>query len=160
MEKTQIASAIGLAFIKIHNSQPTGYRRARITLQSGENTIPAENISIEQLENLEKDPRLAVSRIAQASEDTATTPNMEPGSICTSVEGVEIDLAGVDPELHPFIGVMAIEQFTKKPSVEQLTISISDDENGETVTGELKPSAAQRDAAWQVYQSALKNVEQ
>ncbi|WP_010604400.1 HI1506-related protein [Pseudoalteromonas maricaloris] len=143
--------------VRIISQQPDGYRRASITLKRGVNE---HRVTEHQLEGLKKDPRLAVSRIAQASEDTTTTPNMEPGSICTSVEGVEIDLAGVDPELHPFIGVMAIEQFTKKPSVEQLSISISDDENGETVTGELKPTAAQRDAAWQVYQSALKNVEQ
>lgn len=156
MQKNQITHALGMAFILVVSSQPSGYRRAGLRLENGENKLPAEQITTEQLETLEADPRLAVSLIAQASEETTSTPNVVTGNICTTVDGIELDLEGVDEALHPFIGVMAIEQFEKKPTVEQLAISISDTENGEKVTGELKPTAAQRDAAWNVYQAAIK----
>ncbi|MDK1288495.1 HI1506-related protein [Pseudoalteromonas umbrosa] len=139
----------------ITSPQPTGYRRANITLSQGINNL---SVTSAQLEILKTDPRLAVQKLP-TQENPISESALGAGNLHPVDGGFEVDLAGVPEELHPFVAVMIVERFEDKPTVEQLTIDISDDVNGEKITGKHKPTAAQRDAAWKLYQAAKARAE-
>ncbi|MDK2598659.1 HI1506-related protein [Pseudoalteromonas obscura] len=140
----------------ITSPQPTGYRRANLTLSQGINNL---SVTSAQLEILKTDPRLAVQELP-TQENPISESALVAGSLHQPVDGdFQVDLAGVPEELHPFVAVMMVERFEDKPTVDQLTIDVSDDVNGEKVTGKHKPTAAQRDAAWKLYQEASARAE-
>ncbi|WP_417345705.1 HI1506-related protein [Ferrimonas sp.] len=131
----------------------SGYRRAGLAFQKGENHLEAAQLSQAQLAAIEGDHRLS---IAQADPEGPVVEN-RLGDGLDSAEGLNLALVE-DELLRPFVAV--IDQLArsgeltegKKPKVDELAFETEDDQ-GKAI--KVKPTAAQRDAAWEVYQQLI-----
>jgi len=153
--------------LSIKNHRHTGYRRAGLVWQHGENKIDADELSLVQLAAIEADP---VLELLKSAEDTAETDPashsdaqgaVDALSLGSPLEGQTFELMipdSVPEELHVWIQVIETVEASGeltlgedgKPTCESLTITLPE---GETVT----PLEEQRDAAWQAYQSIVGN---
>lgn len=70
---------------------------------------------------------------------------------------ISIKLDGIDEALAPFVVALAVEAPTEKPNVDEIKVQIFDD-NGKTKN--LKPSAEERDKAWNFYQQQINQAKQ
>lgn len=118
-----------LLAVVIASSMATGYRRAGVALEQGENTL---EVTEEQYQQLGADPRLAVSLLSEL--DDVTPP--ETDDKIEALVAVLTDLGQAKP-------------FDKKPTVDELKFVIAG--------VEVKPTAAERDTAWELYQTQLDN---
>ncbi|MCK8129944.1 HI1506-related protein [Pseudoalteromonas sp. 2CM39R] len=146
-----------LAAIIVHCTQPTGYRRGGISLTSGKQTLSAEQLTQEQLEAIENDPRLSVQAVPLDA-STAQNPQLDADNVGANLDApklyAQVDYTQAPIELQPVIALMIDAQMELKPVVEQVAYEAPGENEGEVV--KIKVSAAQRDDAWQWLQEAAK----
>lgn len=126
------------------------YLRAGFKLSPGRNVLRAEDVSEKQLKKLKADPHIKV-QMSQADKNFDSQPNLDTGSLANAVK-LDIDCTDIAESLHPLIAILLDERPDKKPTVDDMKFEFNN-EAGETKT--VKPSAADRDAAWEIYQDAL-----
>ncbi|GAA61821.1 hypothetical protein P20652_3710 [Pseudoalteromonas sp. BSi20652] len=146
-----------LASIIVHCTQPTGYRRGGIAHTSGKNTIDAIELTQEQLEAIENDPRLSVQAVPLDA-STAQNPQLDADNLGANLDApklyTQVDYTQAPIELQPVIALMIDAQMELKPVVEQVAYEAPGETEGEVV--KVKVPAAQRDEAWQWLQNAAK----
>ena len=158
MAKLNLLTAI------IISAMHTGYRRANIAFDKGENTVEVDE---SQLALIEQDSNLLVQS-AEPIEPTThnqTQGNMDNdpmGDGVTSEDEIHLDDALFDnapPELmHFIISLHLLNQeapLTKAPKCDELECEFVDEDNKSKM---VKPSAVQRDAAWTWYQENVINI--
>ncbi|GEM_PF-3423645 len=126
------------------------YMRAGFKFLPGKNHLRAEEVSEEQLKKLKADPHLKV-QMPEANQASEKKTDLDAGNLAKSVE-LDIELADVAEHLHPLIAILLDERPEKKPTVDDMKFEF-DNDAGESQ--EVKPSAADRDAAWAIYQDEL-----
>jgi len=128
--------------IIVKNAAHTGYRRAGLALQEGENRFDKANITDAQLAQLKADPRLAVI-VEQAQ---ASASGHASGAVDGGGNGNALSIAEAIMQLDPNNEA----HFTKsgKPEVKALSALL-----GGTV------SAAERDEVWDAMQDATEKNE-
>ena len=145
-----------LAAIIVHCTQPTGYRRGGISLTSGKQTLPAEQLTQEQLEAIENDPRLSVQAVPLDA-STAQNPQLDANNMGADLDNpllyANVDYTQAPTELQPVIALMIDAQMELKPAVIDLTYEAPGENEGEVI--KVKVSAADRDAAWYWLQDEL-----
>lgn len=130
----------------------TGYRRAGIAFDKGENTVEIDETQFVQIE---QDKNLLVQSVEsiEPGANNDTQGNVDDGLLdnhitVSFVDGAELDVSSAPEELHHWIAVIddlnKKAPLTKKPNCDHLTIGV----DGEDLT----PTAAQRDDAWRWYQ--------
>ena len=129
--------------IQILCSAPTGYRRGGVKLNNGINKFAADKFNQTQMQRLKTDPQLCVSEI----ED-------KPGSGSNTSGRVDANpsptLVTLPDNIAVLVEIMKNEQFDpkgKKPTVDQLEYEFGTESETQTV----KPTAAERDQAWEFY---------
>jgi len=146
-----------LAAIIVHCTQPTGYRRGGISLTSGKQTLPAEQLTQEQLEAIENDPRLSVQAVPLDA-STAQNPQLDADNLGADLDApklyANVDYTQAPIELQPVIALMIDEQFAEQPSCAQVAYEAPGKTEGEVV--KVKVPALTRDLAWQWLQEAAK----
>ena len=70
----------------------------------------------------------------------------------SALEALAFDIEDCPQELAPFVVAISAGDFEKKPTVDALKVTLFDDEGKKS---ESKPSAEQRDQAWDYYQSKV-----
>ncbi|WP_417656186.1 HI1506-related protein [Pseudidiomarina aestuarii] len=138
-------------------SAQDGYRRAGIDLLNGKNEL---ELTEAQLAQFEADSRIVVTRVdakSQSATNGAGGGKKEPEKATFNAEApAELDLSSFEPEaLAPYVA--AVHQLHKdgklelnaqgKPNVDDLSVEV----DGKTI----KPSAADRDAAWDGYKKLI-----
>ncbi|KGJ86443.1 HI1506-related protein [Colwellia psychrerythraea] len=135
----------------IISSMHTGYRRAGIAFDKGENTVEVDEI---QLAKIEQDHNLLVqsTESIEPGADSSSQGNVDADSVDKSITGpsvddVTLDLSHAPKELHAIIAAVHAKQcqepLTRKPNCDEF--------------GGLKVSGADRDAAWAWYQDNVIN---
>lgn len=146
-----------LAAIIVHCTQPTGYRRGGISLTSGKQTLPAEQLTQEQLEAIENDPRLSVQAVPLDA-STAQNPQLDADNLGANLDApklyANVDYTQAPIELQPVIALMIDAQFAEQPSCAQVAYEAPGETEGEVV--KVKVPALTRDLAWQWLQEAAK----
>lgn len=146
-----------LAAIIVHCTQPTGYRRGGISLTSGKQTLPAEQLTQEQLEAIENDPRLSVQAVPLDA-STAQNPQLDANNLGADLDApklyANVDYTQAPIELQPVIALMIDAQFAEQPSCAQVAYEAPGETEGEVV--KVKVPALTRDLAWQWLQDAAK----
>ena len=146
-----------LAAIIVHCTQPTGYRRGGISLTSGKQTLPAEQLTQEQLEAIENDPRLSVQAVPLDA-STAQNPQLDANNMGANLDApklyANVDTTQAPIELQPVIALMIDAQFAEQPSCAQVAYEAPGETEGEVV--KVKVPALTRDLAWQWLQEAAK----
>ena len=146
-----------LAAIIVHCTQPTGYRRGGISLTSGKQTLPAEQLTQEQLEAIENDPRLSVQAVP-LDVSTAQNPQLDADNLGADLDApvlyANVDYTQAPIELQPVIALMIDAQFAEQPSCAQVAYEAPGETEGEVV--KVKVPALTRDLAWQWLQEAAK----
>ena len=164
------------------------YRRANIKFMPGENNFDSIELSEEQIAQIEKDPFLSVDHVECAElPDAATSKSIQSTTSLSKqnnqksqveagtsedtqglVDGnalgdgikVDIDLSNAPEELQVFIAgihlLNAEAPLAKKPTVDQLEVEVAGDTEGETL--KVKPTAVQRDSAWDWYQQHVDQI--
>lgn len=124
--------------IIVKNAAHTGYRRAGLALQAGDNRFDKASITDAQLAQLEADPRLAV--IVEQSQ--ASESGHAPGAVDGGGNGNALSIAEAIMQLDPNNEA----HFTRsgKPEVKALAALL-----GENV------SAAERDEVWDAMQDGV-----
>lgn len=74
----------------------------------------------------------------------------------SALETLSFDINDCDPALAPFVVAISVGNFEKKPPVDALKVTLFDDEGKKS---ESKPSAEQRDQAWDYYQLKVTNAD-
>ena len=146
-----------LAAIIVHCTQPTGYRRGGISLTSGKQTLPAEQLTQEQLEAIENDPRLSVQAVpldASTAQNTQLDANNMGADLDAPKLYAQVDYTQAPIELQPVIALMIDAQFAEQPSCAQVAYEAPGETEGEVV--KVKVPALTRDLAWQWLQEAAK----
>lgn len=137
--------------VHVFSAQPSGYRRAGITLLQGTNKL---DVNETQWEALAQDPRLKVE-VRTSFETKKAQTDVDAGRVDSSLV---LDLHNAPDELAHIIAAIhalnAQTPLTKKPTVDELAFEV------DGVAGEQKPSAAERDAAWDWYKANTTSVEQ
>lgn len=129
--------------ILIVSSAPSGYRRALLKLLQGRNEFDADVISPEQLKQLEADPKLCVSEIEVKPDSSANSSGRMDANPSPT-------LVTLPDNIAVLVEIMKNEQFDpkgKKPTVDQLEYEFGTESETQTV----KPTAAERDQAWEFY---------
>jgi hypothetical protein len=129
----------------------TGYRRAGLAFNHGENHIDTSAITPTQWAMLKDDPRLSVSEGISTTQVPISDPPSSPPDSQGALEpvGLSDDLAsGIAKDLTEAIGLLSPDDKTHfttsgKPQTDALT---------QLMGGPV--SASQRDAAWTVYKQA------
>lgn len=151
--------------IRIKNHRHTGYRRAGITFDKGENELQLVSLNQSQLAAIKADPVLELLESAEGTAETGAASHsttqgpMDALSLGSPLKGKEFELVipdSVPKELHVWIQVIETVEASGeltlgedgKPTCESLTITLPE---GKTVT----PLEEHRDAAWQAYQSIV-----
>ncbi|PWS56003.1 HI1506-related protein [Pseudoalteromonas sp. meg-B1] len=146
-----------LAAIIVHCTQPTGYRRGGISLTSGKQTLPAEQLTQKQLEAIENDPRLSVQAVPLDA-STAQNPQLDADNLGANLDApklyAQVDYTQAPIELQPVIALMIDAQFAEQPSCAQVGYEAPAETEGEVV--KVKVPALTRDLAWQWLQEAAK----
>lgn len=146
-----------LAAIIVHCTQPTGYRRGGISLTSGKQTLPAEQLTQKQLEAIENDPRLSVQAVPLDA-STAQNPQLDANNLGADLDApklyANVDYTQAPIELQPVIALMIDAQFAEQPSCAQVGYEAPAETEGEVV--KVKVPALTRDLAWQWLQEAAK----
>lgn len=146
-----------LASIIVNCTQPTGYRRGGISLTSGKQTLPAEQLTQKQLEAIENDPRLSVQAVPLDA-STAQNPQLDADNVGADLDApvlyANVDTTQAPIDLQPIIALIIGAQMTEKPKCEQVTFEAPGETEGEVIS--VKVSAQDRDAAWQWLQEAAK----
>ena len=146
-----------LASIIVNCTQPTGYRRGGISLTSGKQTLPAEQLTQEQLEAIENDPRLSVQAVPLDA-STAQNPQLDANNMGANLDApklyANVDTTQAPIELQPVIALMIDAQFAEQPSCAQVAYEAPGETEGEVV--KVKVPALTRDLAWQWLQEAAK----
>lgn len=146
-----------LASIIVNCTQPTGYRRGGISLTSGKQTLPAEQLTQEQLEAIENDPRLSVQAVPLDA-STAQNPQLDANNLGANLDApklyAQVDYTQAPIELQPVIALMIDAQFAEQPSCAQVAYEAPGETEGEVV--KVKVPALTRDLAWQWLQEAAK----
>ncbi|OUR89885.1 hypothetical protein A9Q81_20725 [Gammaproteobacteria bacterium 42_54_T18] len=142
----------------IISAMHTGYRRAGIAFDKGENTVEVDEV---QLAKIEQDHNLLVqsTESIEPSADSLSQGNVDTdsvgegvnvvgiGHINASLDDVTLDLSHAPKELHAIIAAIHAKQcqepLTRKPNCDEF--------------GELKVNGADRDAAWVWYQDNVIN---
>ena len=157
MAKLNLLTAI------IISAMHTGYRRANIAFDKGENTVEVDE---SQLAKIEQDINLLVQSAEplEASEDNQTQGNVDNdhvGDGINSEDEIHLDDALFDnapPELmHFIINLHLLHQetpLTEAPKCADLACEFIGEDNKSKM---VKPSANQRDAAWTWYQENVIN---
>ncbi|WP_462171091.1 HI1506-related protein [Pseudoalteromonas xiamenensis] len=137
--------------LHVFSAQPNGYRRAGFTLQQGANNLEVDET---QWEALAQDPRLKVE-VRSSLETTKAQTDLDAGSMDSDLV---LDLHNAPEELAHIIAAIHLlngkSTLTKKPTVDELAFEV------DGVEGELKPTATERDAAWEWYKANTTSVEQ
>jgi hypothetical protein len=129
----------------------TGYRRAGIAFDKGENTVEIDET---QLVQIEQDKNLLVQSVEsiEPGSNNDTQGNVDDGLLDSSVkkpslDNTTLDLAHAPEALNAIIATIHAKNcetpLTKKPNCDEF--------------GELKVSGADRDAAWDWYQDNVVN---
>lgn len=146
-----------LASIIVNCTQPTGYRRGGISLTSGKQTLPAEQLTQKQLEAIENDPRLSVQAVPLDA-STAQNPQLDADNLGANLDApklyAQVDYTQAPIELQPVIALMIDAQFAEQPSCAQVAYEAPGETEGEVV--KVKVPALTRDLAWQWLQEAAK----
>ena len=146
-----------LASIIVNCTQPTGYRRGGISLTSGKQTLPAEQLTQKQLEAIENDPRLSVQAVPLDA-STAQNPQLDANNMGANLDApklyANVDTTQAPIELQPVIALMIDAQFAEQPSCAQVAYEAPGETEGEVV--KVKVPALTRDLAWQWLQEATK----
>ena len=146
-----------LAAIIVHCTQPTGYRRGGISLTSGKQTLPAEQLTQKQLEAIENDPRLSVQAVPLDA-STAQNSQLDANNVGADLDApklyAQVDYTQAPIELQPVIALMIDAQFADQPSCAQVAYEAPGETEGEVV--KVKVPALTRDLAWQWLQEAAK----
>ena len=146
-----------LASIIVNCTQPTGYRRGGISLTSGKQTLPAEQLTQKQLEAIENDPRLSVQAVPLDA-STAQNPQLDANNMGANLDApklyANVDTTQAPIELQPVIALMIDAQFAEQPSCAQVAYEAPGETEGEVV--KVKVPALTRDLAWQWLQEAAK----
>lgn len=128
--------------IIVKNAAHTGYRRAGLALQEGENRFDKATITDAQLAQLKADPRLAVIVEQSQASESGHAPGAVDGSGNSNALSIAEAIMQLDPsnEAH----------FTKsgKPELKALSTIL-----GRNVTG------AERDEVWSAMQDAAEKSE-
>jgi len=159
MVKTKLSLIAAVIISAMH----TGYRRAGIAFDKGENTVEVDEA---QLTKIEQDSNLLV----QSAEPIETNTNSSTqGFVDTdgldkslnSKDEIHLDDAlfdGAPPELmHFVIALHLLHQetpLTKAPLCDALACEFIDEDN---ISKRVKPSAAQRDETWVWYETNIIN---
>jgi hypothetical protein len=146
-----------LASIIVHCTQPTGYRRGGIAHPSGKNTIAAIELTQQQLEAIENDPRLSV-QVVPLDSSTAQNPQLDADNMGANLDApklyAQVDTTQAPIELQPVIALMIDAQMEIKPVVEQVAYEAPGENEGDVI--KVKVPALTRDLAWQWLQEAAK----
>jgi len=146
-----------LASIIVNCTQPTGYRRGGISLTSGKQTLPAEQLTQKQLEAIENDPRLSVQAVPLDA-STAQNSQLDANNVGADLDApklyAQVDYTQAPIELQPVIALMIDAQFADQPSCAQVAYEAPGETEGEVV--KVKVPALTRDLAWQWLQEAAK----
>ncbi|OUR62054.1 hypothetical protein A9Q74_06290 [Colwellia sp. 39_35_sub15_T18] len=163
MAKTKLKYKVSLIAAVIISAMHTGYRRAGIAFDKGDNTVEIDEL---QLAQIEQDSNLLVqsTESIEPNTDHSTQGNLDADGLGMSVNSkdeIHLDNAifdGAPPELiHFVITLHLLHQETplaKAPKCDELECEFVDEDNN---TKMVKPSAAQRDAAWVWYQDNIIN---
>lgn len=155
MSKLSLIAAIVIC------SMPSGYRRANIAFNQGENAV---DVTSEQYNKIAQDKNLLITKTETATgehsqgalddvllDNNVIDPNesLKNGGLGDDI----LDVSTAPKPLQDFIIAIdelnAVEALTKKPTCDQLAISV------EGAAAKLKPSAAERDDAWAWYQENI-----
>lgn len=146
-----------LAAIIVHCTQPTGYRRGGISLTSGKQTLPADQLTQKQLEAIENDPRLSVQAVPLDA-STAQNPQLDANNLGADLDNpllyANVDYTQAPIELQPVIALMIDAQFAEQPSCTQVAYEAPGENEGDVI--KVKVPALTRDLAWQWLQEAAK----
>lgn len=175
MVKTKLSLTIAAVIV---SAMPTGYRRAGIALDKGENCIEIDEM---QLTQIEQDSNLLVQSIepVESSTNNPAQGDLDNNGLGKSVTSANVDITGCDnnspagvlteqdftwssEELAPFITAIhklhGETPLTKKPNVDKLVVDVlikptgeDSESSDEVLPVKTTPSATQRDAAWQYY---------
>lgn len=142
MAKTKLSIIAAVIISAMH----TGYRRAGIAFDKGENNVDIDEV---QLEQIEQDSNLLVQSAEpiKPGANNATQGNVDDGYLdspvtSSSLDDTTLDLAHAPQALNAIIATIHAKNcetpLTKKPNCDEF--------------GELKVSGVDRDAAWDWYQ--------
>lgn len=157
-EKTLIA-----ALVHVHCLAHSGYRRAGMAFNHGENTLQPSDITTAQLAQLKADPRLKVT-VADESKETPTSDTISDANLPNLASSDGSQGESVDAG-DPSTSLEEGEEPPAKPETLVDAIKLLDPSNAEHFTGSGKPqvealsellgkkvTATERDEAWQFVQ--------
>jgi hypothetical protein len=152
MAKTKLRLIAAVIISAMH----TGYRRAGIAFDKGENNVEINEVQYKQIA---QDHNLLVQSAEPLHPNTdndtkgPVDDNNVGGNVNEdglSLDNTVLDLSTAPPELQPIIAVIHAKNcessLTKKPNCDEF--------------GELNPSALSRDLAWEWYQNNVVHTEE
>ncbi|MCG7565858.1 HI1506-related protein [Pseudoalteromonas sp. CnMc7-15] len=144
-KETQSDGPAGLVVI---NPRDQVYRRCGFKFAPGKNTFDASAFTDEQIEALGQDPHITVQD-KKASQSAVSKSHVDLPNL-----GELVELDTVDDALKPIVAIMVEKAFDKKPNVDQVAFTAPGEHDGDEPKT-VKPSAAQRDEAWQIIVDAV-----